>query len=61
MALLAQLLSVIEHLDDRWTLAFLKRTRFLDSEFLADLLASISASRAADQARHHVADARAQQ
>ncbi|KAH7104230.1 hypothetical protein BKA62DRAFT_499006 [Auriculariales sp. MPI-PUGE-AT-0066] len=42
VALLSQLLSVVERLDPIWTRAFLRRTRFLDPEFLADVLACLT-------------------
>ncbi|EJD55665.1 hypothetical protein AURDEDRAFT_78909 [Auricularia subglabra TFB-10046 SS5] len=41
-ALLSQLLSAVQHLDHKWAHAFLKRTRFVDPEFLADVLASLT-------------------
>ncbi|KIJ33025.1 hypothetical protein M422DRAFT_265054 [Sphaerobolus stellatus SS14] len=35
-------MSVIDHLDPKWSRAFLQRTRFVDSEFLGDVLAVIT-------------------
>lgn len=35
-------MSVIEHLEPAWSRAFLRRTRFLDSDFQGDVLAVIS-------------------
>ncbi|KAI0060820.1 hypothetical protein BV25DRAFT_1871013 [Artomyces pyxidatus] len=40
--LLSHLMSVIEHLEPAWSRAFLRRTRFLDSDFQGDVLAVIS-------------------
>jgi len=40
--LLSHLMSVVDHLEPTWSRAFLQRTRFLDSEFLGDVLAVIS-------------------
>lgn len=39
---LSHLMSVIEHMEPSWTRAFLRRTRFLDSDFQGDVLAVIS-------------------
>ncbi|KAF5319812.1 hypothetical protein D9611_012858 [Ephemerocybe angulata] len=39
---ISHLLSVIEHLEPRWTQAFLKRSRFLDPDFQGDVLAVFS-------------------
>ena len=39
---LSHLMSIVEHLDPVWTQAFLRRTRFLDSDFEEDVLAVIS-------------------
>ncbi|KAF9521875.1 hypothetical protein CPB83DRAFT_840925 [Crepidotus variabilis] len=39
---LSHLISVIKHLEPSWTIAFLRRTRFLDPDFQGDLLAVIS-------------------
>lgn len=41
-ALLSQLLSAVKHLEPNWASAFLQRTRFLDVEFVADILASLT-------------------
>ncbi|KZW02716.1 hypothetical protein EXIGLDRAFT_601614 [Exidia glandulosa HHB12029] len=41
-ALLSQLLSAVQHLEQNWAQAFLHRTRFIDPEFLADVLASLT-------------------
>ncbi|KAF7322547.1 hypothetical protein HMN09_00033200 [Mycena chlorophos] len=35
-------MSVVEHMDPAWSRAFLRRTRFLDSDFQGDVLAVIS-------------------
>jgi len=35
-------MSVVEHLEPAWSRAFLRRTRFLDSDFQGDVLAVIS-------------------
>ena len=40
--LLSHLRSVIENLEPSWSKAFLRRTRFLDSDFQGDVLAIIS-------------------
>ncbi|KZT35081.1 hypothetical protein SISSUDRAFT_1064765 [Sistotremastrum suecicum HHB10207 ss-3] len=40
--LLSHLMSVVEHLEPAWSLAFLNRVRFLDSDFQGDVLAVIS-------------------
>ncbi|KAI0917777.1 hypothetical protein AcV7_007101 [Taiwanofungus camphoratus] len=40
--LLSHLMSVVEHLEPAWSRAFLRRTRFLDSDFQGDVLAVIS-------------------
>ncbi|KAK7688323.1 hypothetical protein QCA50_008695 [Cerrena zonata] len=40
--LLSHLMSVVEHLEPAWARAFLRRTRFLDSDFQGDVLAVIS-------------------
>jgi len=40
--LLSHLMSVVLHLEPTWSRAFLQRTRFLDSEFLGDVLGVIS-------------------
>ncbi|KAJ7047102.1 hypothetical protein C8F04DRAFT_1308883, partial [Mycena alexandri] len=39
---LSHLRSVVEHMEPSWTRAFLRRTRFLDSDFQGDVLAVIS-------------------
>ncbi|KAF7322544.1 hypothetical protein HMN09_00032900 [Mycena chlorophos] len=39
---LSHLMSVVEHMDPAWSRAFLRRTRFLDSDFQGDVLAVIS-------------------
>ncbi|KAH9906104.1 uncharacterized protein B0H18DRAFT_898949 [Fomitopsis serialis] len=39
--LLSHLMSVVEHLDPAWSLAFLRRTRLLDADFQGDVLAVI--------------------
>ncbi|KAJ7444827.1 hypothetical protein FB451DRAFT_1433746 [Mycena latifolia] len=39
---LSHLMSVVEHMELSWTRAFLRRTRFLDSDFQGDVLAVIS-------------------
>ncbi|KAJ8489973.1 hypothetical protein ONZ45_g13364 [Pleurotus djamor] len=39
---LSHLMSVVEHMEPAWTRAFLRRTRFLDSDFQGDVLAVIS-------------------
>ncbi|KAH9947336.1 hypothetical protein B0H21DRAFT_338716 [Amylocystis lapponica] len=39
---LSHLMSVVEHLEPAWSRAFLRRTRFLDSDFQGDVLAVIS-------------------
>ncbi|KAJ7744984.1 hypothetical protein DFH07DRAFT_20255 [Mycena maculata] len=39
---LSHLMSIIEHMEPSWTRAFLRRTRFLDSDFQGDVLAVIS-------------------
>lgn len=39
--LLSHLMSVVEHLEPAWARAFLRRTRFLDSDFQGDVLAVI--------------------
>ncbi|KAJ7172199.1 hypothetical protein C8R46DRAFT_893839 [Mycena filopes] len=39
---LSHLMSVVEHMEPSWTRAFLRRTRFLDSDFQGDVLAVIS-------------------
>jgi len=41
---LSHFLSVIEQLEPNWSKAFLRRTRFVDAEFLGDVLAVISKS-----------------
>ena len=38
---LSNLLSVLEHLEPSWALAFLRRTRFMDPDFQGDVLAVI--------------------
>jgi len=40
--LLSHLLSVVVHLEPAWSRAFLRRSRFLDSDFQGDMLAVIS-------------------
>ncbi|KAI0070007.1 hypothetical protein K474DRAFT_1609486 [Panus rudis PR-1116 ss-1] len=40
--LLSHLMSVVEHLEPAWARAFLRRTRFLDSDFQGDVLAVIT-------------------
>ncbi|KAA1476343.1 hypothetical protein DENSPDRAFT_932985 [Dentipellis sp. KUC8613] len=40
--LLSHLMSVVERLEPAWSRAFLRRTRFLDSDFQGDVLAVIS-------------------
>ena len=40
--LLTHFMSVVDHLEQPWSQAFLQRTRFVDSEFLGDVLAVIS-------------------
>ncbi|OCH87285.1 hypothetical protein OBBRIDRAFT_814199 [Obba rivulosa] len=40
--LLSHLMSVVEHLEPAWSRAFLRRTRFIDSDFQGDVLAVIS-------------------
>ncbi|KAJ6597201.1 hypothetical protein DFH09DRAFT_113905 [Mycena vulgaris] len=39
---LSHLMSIVEHMEPSWTRAFLRRTRFLDSDFQGDVLAVIS-------------------
>ncbi|KAJ7074308.1 hypothetical protein C8F01DRAFT_17417 [Mycena amicta] len=39
---LSHLMSVVEHMEPAWTRTFLRRTRFLDSDFQGDVLAVIS-------------------
>ncbi|KAJ7157023.1 hypothetical protein C8R43DRAFT_998138 [Mycena crocata] len=39
---LSHLMSVVEHMETSWTRAFLRRSRFLDSDFQGDVLAVIS-------------------
>ncbi|KII83920.1 hypothetical protein PLICRDRAFT_179954 [Plicaturopsis crispa FD-325 SS-3] len=39
---LSHLMSVVEHLNPAWTQAFMRRTRFMDSDFQGDVLAVIS-------------------
>jgi hypothetical protein len=39
---LAHFMSVIKHLEPAWARALLKRTRFMDTDFQADLLAVLS-------------------
>ncbi|KAJ7510139.1 hypothetical protein B0H11DRAFT_1957855 [Mycena galericulata] len=39
---LSHLMSTVEHMEPSWTRAFLRRTRFLDSDFQGDVLAVIS-------------------
>ncbi|KAF7311484.1 hypothetical protein MKEN_01050700 [Mycena kentingensis (nom. inval.)] len=39
---LSHLMSIVEHMEPAWTRAFLRRTRFLDSDFQGDVLAVIS-------------------
>ncbi|KAF8991841.1 hypothetical protein BDQ17DRAFT_1413587 [Cyathus striatus] len=36
---LSNLMSIMEHLEPKWTRAFLRRTRFMDSDFQGDVLA----------------------
>ncbi|KII83301.1 hypothetical protein PLICRDRAFT_180563 [Plicaturopsis crispa FD-325 SS-3] len=35
-------MSVVEHLNPAWTQAFMRRTRFMDSDFQGDVLTVIS-------------------
>ncbi|KAF8149165.1 hypothetical protein B0H34DRAFT_735166 [Crassisporium funariophilum] len=39
---LSHLMSVVKHLESNWARAFLRRTRFMDSDFQGDILAVIS-------------------